>query len=110
MLILNKEGFANKHQSYSEEIEFIPWSRVKEISVMSMTTEELVCIDIDNEEEYIESLGKAIMFGVKANKKMGYPVITLSANSLEDFNNEKLYMIFALFYYMYNTNLNIEEN
>ncbi|WP_099202967.1 STM3941 family protein [Miniphocaeibacter massiliensis] len=109
VIVLNKEGFLNKKQSYSKEIPFIPWSRVKKVSLKDMFTESFVCIDIEDEEEYVESMSKTMRMGIKANIKMGFPAICLSANSLKGFNNKELFHLFGTFYSRYKYENGIEE-
>ncbi|MDL2310437.1 hypothetical protein LJC13_00490 [Peptostreptococcaceae bacterium OttesenSCG-928-C18] len=94
VIILNKDGFFNKKQSYSKERPFILWNEVEEIFIKNIVGEDFVCIKIENEEKYIESMSKPMKLGAKANMKLGFPAICISANSLKGYNNDKLFNLF----------------
>lgn len=94
VLILNSQGFINKKQMYTVEKELIPWRRVKKIEIRSLLNEDFVCIEIDNEEAYLEAMSKVMRMGAKTNMKMGYPAITLSATTLKKFDTESLNDLF----------------
>ncbi|WP_099202968.1 STM3941 family protein [Miniphocaeibacter massiliensis] len=107
VLIFNKDGYYNKYQSYSEKYPFICWKDVKDISMGEVASTKLICIEIENEEEYVESMDKNVRFGAKTNIKMGFPAITLSAKTLKGVQIDDLFGIFAVFYGNYNGNLEI---
>ncbi|MEG0327093.1 MAG: STM3941 family protein [Erysipelothrix sp.] len=101
VIVLSTEGFMNCKQSYSKKMPFLSWDKVSTIEVRDLLSESFLCIDLNNEDEYLESMSKSMRVGAKANQKMGYSVISISANSLKGYNIETLYDEFEFYHDIY---------
>lgn len=97
VIILSTDGFINRKQSYSKKMPFIPWTNVTEMEVRDLLSESFLCIDLTNEEEYLASMSNSMRMGAKANQKMGYSVISISANTLKGYDVNSLYEEFEFY-------------
>lgn len=101
VLELSTEGFVNRKQSYSKKMPFISWDKVSSMEVRDLLSESFLCIDLTNEEEFLASMSTSMRVGAKANQKMGYSVISISANTLKGYNVETLYDEFEFYREIY---------
>lgn len=97
VIILSTEGFVNHKYSLLKENPFIPWADVLEIEIRDLLSASYLCIDLINEDEYLSSMSNSMRIGARAHMKIGYSVISISANTLKGYDINALYDEFEFY-------------
>jgi hypothetical protein len=79
-LVVRAEGF----EDYSSGIAvgFVPWSDIREISVLSITGQRFIAVRVTNPEEYMKRGSAMQRMAHRGNMKLCGTPITISANTL----------------------------
>lgn len=101
VIVIDTNGFTNFKSGKSKGQRKILWDEVEEISIENILSENFVCVHLKDEEAYLETMSRGERMGAKGNIKLGFPAISISANSFKNYNNNELYQAFSEMYHQY---------
>lgn len=79
ILIVDDKGITD--HSSAVAFGFIPWADVKQVYLTSIMGNQLIELELNNEEQYIQRLSRLQQFAFFANRKLGRQAVCITLNT-----------------------------